>query len=274
MADTLGHSLGARKQEKSPLRLFASTHRRLVISAMSVLTVFSVYSYASISGLVNPTFLPSPQAVASAAVTLWTQENLPKDIIASLGRVLVGYSFGVAAAIVLGTLMGWFWLVDAVFDPLIELIRPIPPLAYIPLMILWFGIDERPKILVIFIGCFVTCIINVVVGVKNTPPIYIEAARTMGAKDRNLFFDVAIPSALPFILTGMRVALATGWAILVAAELIAAQRGLGFMMTNARRFVRTDSLLVGIICIGVFAFTMDRILRVIDARVLRWMERR
>ncbi|HEX9017045.1 MAG TPA: ABC transporter permease [Chloroflexota bacterium] len=253
---------------------FVASHKRPIISGASILTVLSVYTVVSNSGMVNPTLIPPPQTVAQTAVTLWTEENLPADILTSLGRVLAGYTIGVTIAILLGALMGWFWLVDAVFDPIVELIRPVPPLAYIPLMILWFGIDETPKILVISIGAFVSCVINVVAGVRNTPLVYIEAARTMGAKNRDLFFSIAIPSALPYILTGMRVGLATAWAILVASELIAAQRGLGFMMTNARRFVRTDSIIVGIICIGLLAFVMDRLLRYLNQRMTGWMERR
>ncbi len=248
--------------------------KKTIASAISLLTVFLVYTVVSNSGRINEVLFPPPQAVASAAITLWTQENLALDILSSLARVLAGYSIGVTLAIILGTLMGWFWVVDGIFDPLVELIRPVPPLAYIPLMILWFGIDETPKIIVITLGCFLTCIINVVTGVKNVPLVYIEAARTMGANSRHLFFDVAIPAAVPYILTGVRVALGTAWAILVASELIAAQRGLGFMMTNARRFVRTDSIFVGIICIGLMAFTMDRILRFVNARLTSWMERR
>ncbi len=271
MAVATGRAFQKKRRQKEG---FISLHRRAIISSLSLLTLFSVYTLVSNSDRVNPTLLPPPQAVVSAAVTLWTQENLPQDILASLMRVLSGYAIGVTLAIFLGALMGWFWLADAVFDPIVELIRPVPPLAYTPLMILWFGIDETPKILVITIGAFVSCIINVVAGVRNTPLVYIEAARTMGAKDRHLFFTVALPAALPYILTGMRVALATAWAILVASELIAAQRGLGFMMTNARRFVRTDSIIVGIICIGLLAFVMDRTIRYINQRMTGWMERR
>ncbi len=260
---------------KRPLQGTGSgTQRKIVVSILSLLTVFVLYTLVSNSGRINAVLFPPPQTVGSTMVILFTEENLLIDIATSLGRVLLGYSIGVSLAIVLGTLMGWFWVVDGIFDPLIELLRPVPPLAYIPLMILWFGIDETPKILVITLGCFLTCIINVITGVKNVPLVYIEAARTMGAKSRQVFFSIAIPAAVPYILTGVRVALGTAWAILVAAELIAAQRGLGFMMTNARRFVRTDSILVGIICIGIMAFTMDRILRYINERLTSWMERR
>ncbi|MGI5834865.1 MAG: ABC transporter permease [Chloroflexota bacterium] len=260
-----------RKQQQSGS---LATRKRAIISIASLVTLFIAYAIVSNSGRVNATLFPPPQAVVSAAIALFAEENLSIDILTSLGRVLTGYTIGVTLAILLGALMGWFWLVDAVFDPIVELIRPVPPLAYIPLMILWFGIDETPKIMVITLGCFVSCIINVVAGVKNTPLVYIEAARTMGAKSKDLFFTVAIPSALPYILTGMRVALGTAWAILVAAELIAAQRGLGFMMTNARRFIRTDSIIVGIICIGLLAFLMDRALRYVNIRLTCWMERR
>lgn len=248
--------------------------KRTLLSIGSVVTALTLYTLVSNSGLVNQVLVPSPQMVLSTAVVLFTEENLPVDILTSLMRVISGYAIGVTLAVILGTLMGWFWFIDGIFDPLIELIRPVPPLAYIPLMILWFGIEERPKIMVITLGCFLTCIINVITGVKNTPRLYIEAARTMGATNRDLFFTVAIPAAIPYILTGLRVALGTAWAILVAAELIAAQRGLGFMMTNARRFFRTDAIIVGIICIGLMAFSMDRFLRYVNRRLTSWMERR
>ncbi len=267
-----GNRVAAKPKQQQEVQTLA--RKRLTVSVVSLLTVFLAYTLVSNSGRVNAVLFPPPQAVASSAVTLWTEENLPIDILTSLWRVLAGYTAGVTLAILLGTLMGWFWFVDGVFDPLVELIRPIPPLAYIPLMILWFGIDETPKLLVITVGCFLTCIINVVTGVKNVPLVYIEAARTMGANNRQLFFGVAMPAAVPYILTGVRVALGTAWAILVASELIAAQRGLGFMMTNARRFFRTDSIMVGIICIGLMAFTMDRILRYVNRRLTSWMERR
>jgi ABC-type nitrate/sulfonate/bicarbonate transport system permease component len=263
-----------KKPKKSPTEESNINKKRNIVSVISITSVLLLYTFVSNSGLVNAVLVPPPQQIISTAITLWTEENLPADIITSLWRVVTSYTIGVTLAILLGTLMGWFWFVDGVFDPLVEVIRPVPPLAYIPLMILWFGIDETPKLLVITLGCFLTCIINVVTGVKNVPLVYIEAARTMGANNRRLFFDVAIPAAIPYILTGVRVALGTAWAILVAAELIAAQRGLGFMMTNARRFFRTDSVMVGIICIGLMAFTMDRILRYVNRRLTVWMERR
>ncbi|NLE76573.1 MAG: ABC transporter permease [Chloroflexi bacterium] len=264
----------ARPKAKATLTKDEIQQKRARVSIASLLTVLTLYTLVSNSGLVNPVLIPTPQSIISTGFTLFTQENLHLDILTSLMRVLSGYFVGVTLAIVLGTLMGWFWVVDGMFDPLIEIIRPVPPLAYIPLMILWFGIDETPKILVIMLGCFVNCIINVVAGVKNVPLIYIEAARTMGAKNRDLFFTVVLPAAVPYILTGLRVALGTAWAILVAAELIAAQRGLGFMMTNARRFFRTDAIMVGIFCIGILAFSMDRLLRYVNGRLTTWMERR
>lgn len=265
----------AKPAEARPKRAEGDVARkRMIVSICSVVTVLTLYTAISNSGLVNQVLIPPPQTILTTAVGLFTRENLHLDILTSLMRVLSGYAIGVTCAVLLGSLMGWFWFIDGVFDPLIELIRPVPPLAYIPLMILWFGIEERPKIMVITLGCFLTCIINVITGVKNTPRLYIEAARTMGAKDRDLFFTVAIPAAVPYILTGLRVALGTAWAILVAAELIAAQRGLGFMMTNARRFFRTDAIMVGIICIGLMAFSMDRFLRYVNQRLTSWMERR
>ena len=170
---------------------FLATRKRDIISIASLVTLFIAYAIVSNSGRVNATLFPPPQAVVSAAIALFAEENLSIDILTSLGRVLTGYTIGVTLAILLGALMGWFWLVDAVFDPIVELIRPVPPLAYIPLMILWFGIDETPKIMVITLGCFVTAL-STSSQESRTPHWYIEAARTMGAGARTLL-HCAIP---------------------------------------------------------------------------------
>lgn len=246
----------------------------VIYGSLSLFVFLVFYFIVTATGKVNPLFLPSFSNIGSAWWHQITEGTYQRNLLASLQRVLIGYTLGSIAAIIMGSLIGWFKRVDWIFNPFIQIIRPIPALAYIPLTILWFGIGEASKLFVITLGAFVTCIINVVAGVKNTPVIYIDAARTFGAKDRQLFMYVAFPSALPYIFTGLRVALATAWGVLVAAELIAAQAGLGFMLVMARRFVRTDLLFVGLITIGLAAFIMDTIIHRIEMHFTSWMERK
>ncbi len=245
----------------------------LVYGGAAALAVVAAYAAITSLGLVNPLFLPSPLQIWKAAVELWQSGTLQVNIQVSTTRVLISYAIGCSLAVLVGSLMGWFKRFDYILNPFIQCIRPIPALAYIPLTILWFGIGEPSKLFVITLGSFVTCVINVIAGVKNVPSLYIEAAQTFGASKWDIFFGVMLPAATPYILTGMRVALATAWGVLVAAELIAAEHGLGYMLTMARRFVRTDILFVGLICIGALAFIMDTLIRKVEVHFTRWMER-
>jgi ABC-type nitrate/sulfonate/bicarbonate transport system permease component len=220
----------------------------------------------------NQVITPTPQQILA---TLWegiSDGSLLTAIAASLVRVLTGYVLGCTAAIVIGVLMGWFRTFEYLADPIVEAVRPIPPLAYIPLVIIWVGIDERSRILVIFLAAFLTCIVSTVTGIKQVPRVFVEAAQTLGAGPTRLFLTIAIPSALPYIFAGLRVALAASWTTLVAAELVAAQDGIGWMLQNGRRFLRTDLVMVGVIVIGVLAFSMDRGLRYLQRRLTRWAD--
>ncbi|MGH6678504.1 MAG: ABC transporter permease [Bradyrhizobium sp.] len=185
----------------------------------------------------------------------------------SLRRVLLGFAIGSVLGITLGTLMGWFRRVEEVTDPLFELFRPIPPIAWIPLAILWFGIGEAPKIFLISIGSFIPCVINAYTGVRTTDPILVRAARSLGANDRRIFFEVALPSSIPVVVAGLRVALGSSWAILVAAELVAAQSGLGYMMNTARQYLDTEVVIIGMLIIGVAGWGMDQCLRALERRI-------
>jgi ABC-type nitrate/sulfonate/bicarbonate transport system permease component len=186
----------------------------------------------------------------------------------------MGFVIGTSMALVLGCLIGWYKFVEYIFDPLIEAVRPIPPLAYIPIIIIWFGIEEFSRVLLITIACFLVCIVNVIAGMKNVPQVYVDAAATMGASRFQIFRTVAIPAATPFIFTGFRIALAASWTTLVAAELIAAPSGLGYLLQEGRRYFLTDQVMMIIVIIGICAFTMDRLFRTIQARLTRWSEAR
>jgi ABC-type nitrate/sulfonate/bicarbonate transport system permease component len=246
--------------------------RRTLLGLASFGTLLLVYTIVSNWPGANHVIVPPPQEILSTMAEGLADGTLLSAIGASLVRVLTGYVLGCSAAILLGVLMGWFRTFEYLVDPLVEAIRPIPPLAYIPLVIIWVGIDERSRILVIFLASFLTCIVSTVTGIKQVPRVFIEAAQTLGARQTRLFLTVAIPSALPYIFAGLRVALAASWTTLVAAELVAAQDGLGWLLQNGRRFLRTDLVMTGVVIIGVLAFSMDRGLRYLQRRWTRWAD--
>jgi ABC-type nitrate/sulfonate/bicarbonate transport system permease component len=246
--------------------------RRIVLGLSSFSALLLTYSVVSNLPGANHVITPPPQEILTTLVEGIADASLLSAIAASLTRVLTGYVLGCAAAIALGVLMGWFRTFEYLVDPIVEAVRPIPPLAYIPLVIIWVGIDETSRILVIFLASFLTCIVSTITGIKQVPRVFVEAAQTLGAGQIRLFLTIAIPSALPYIFAGLRVALAASWTTLVAAELVAAQDGLGWLLQNGRRFLRTDLVMVGVIVIGVLAFSMDRGLRYLQRRLTRWAD--
>jgi ABC-type nitrate/sulfonate/bicarbonate transport system permease component len=246
--------------------------KRILLGLLSFGTLLMIYSVISNLPAANHVITPTPQEILGTLVEGVADGTLFSAIEASLVRVLTGYALGCSAAIVVGVLMGWFRVFEYLIDPIVEAVRPIPPLAYIPLVIIWVGIDERSRILVIFLAAFLTSIVSIVTGIKQVPRVFIEAAQTLGAGQTRLFITIAIPSALPYIFAGLRVALAASWTTLVAAELVAAQDGLGWLLQNGRRFLRTDVVMTGVVIIGILAFSMDRGLRYLQRRLTRWAD--
>jgi NitT/TauT family transport system permease protein len=218
--------------------------------------------------------LPTPPEVFDRGVELIGDGTLPDDILASLRRVLIGFALGCAAAVPVGFLMGWYDVVRGLVEPWVQFFRMIPPLALLPLTIVLLGIDESPKIFVIFLASFLACVVATFQGVVSVDRTLINAARVLGAKDGTIFRRVVVPASTPFILVGMRVGLGSSWATLVAAELLAAQAGLGYRMQNAQLYYDLPTIFVGIITIGVLGLVMDRGLLVAERRLTVWQERR
>ncbi|MBW8172520.1 ABC transporter permease [Ornithinimicrobium sp. Arc0846-15] len=218
--------------------------------------------------------LPTPPEVVAKAVELWDQGLMQEDIIASLTRVLTGFAIGSALAIPVGFVMGWYAPARGLFEPWIQFFRTIPPLALLPLVLVLLGIGEVPKIFVIFLASFLACVISTYQGVVSVEGTLINAARVLGAKDGTIFARVVIPASTPFILVGMRVGLGSAWATLVAAELLAAQAGLGFRMQQAQIYYDLATIFVNIIIIGILGLVMDRILLFTEAKLTGWQERR
>ena len=247
---------------------------RVGLGLLSLSLVLVIYHVVTLAPDNNPALLPPLADIFGAFGKGLTEGTLWNALQASLTRIFMGFFIGTGCALVVGCLVGWYKTIEYLLDPLIEAIRPIPPLAYIPIVIIWFGIEEFSRVLLISIACFMVSVVNVIAGMKNVPQVYVDAAATLGANRAQIFRTVAIPSATPFIFTGFRVALAAAWTTLVAAELIAAPNGLGFLLQEGRRYFLTDQVMMIIAVIGLCAFTMDRVFRKIQTRLMAWSEAR
>lgn len=246
--------------------------RALLVLAPWVLIVLAWYAVRA-SGIFNPGLIPAPHAVAVKAWELLTRETLLRDIWASTRRVFTGVALGTACAVPAGFVLGWYKHVRVFVDPVINFFRALPPIALIPLVIVYFGVDELAKTVILFYASFFSGVIVMYEGVAQISPLYVRVARALGATDGEIFRKVIIPLTVPHILTALRVALGVAWATLVASELIAAQQGLGALIQNASAYFLLDVIYVGIICIGLIALLMDLGLRRLSARLIAWQER-
>jgi ABC-type nitrate/sulfonate/bicarbonate transport system permease component len=244
----------------------------LTVGALSLAAVIAVYWFFATRPGVNPALVPPPPRVVRAFFDLVASGELLENTLASLERVLIGFAIGSAIAVLLGCLAGWFRFWGYVLNPLIDAIRPVPALAYIPLVIVWVGIGEPSRIIIIVLAVFKPCVVNARVGMQEVAQIYVDAARTLGAGKVRIFWTVAVPSAVPYLIAGMRTALSTGFLALVAAELIAAPSGLGFMIQNAGQYFRTDIAIVGIIVIGIIGSILDQCAKRTGEFLTSWAE--
>lgn len=245
------------------------------LSLLSVALMLLVWWAVTALGLVAPLFLPPPQQVLQKLLLIASPQGfmdatLWQHLGASLTRMLVALFFAALIGIPVGIAMGLSPAIRGLLDPLIELYRPVPPLAYLPLMVIWFGIGETSKILLIYLAVFAPVTLSTLAGVKNAQQVRIRAAQALGASRWQLLRYVILPGALPEILTGLRIGLGVGWSTLVAAELIAATRGLGFMVQSAGEFLATDVVLAGIAVIALIAFSLELGLRALQRRLTPW----
>lgn len=246
--------------------------RRVALSLAPWVMIVIAWYGIRYSGLVNPALVPAPHAVFAKFLDLM-RGRLPVDMLMSTQRVLLGVFLGVLAAVPVGFCLGWYKVLRNFADPVINFFRALPPIALIPLVIVYFGIGEAAKTVILFYASFFAGVIVMYEGIAQVNPIYIKVSRTLGATDLEIFRKVVVPLTVPHILTAVRVALGVAWATLVAAELIAAQQGLGSMIQDASAFFQLDIIYVGIICIGFIALLMDTLLRMATARLVSWQER-
>jgi taurine transport system permease protein len=244
------------------------------ISVVTMLSIFGLWWLASHLGWMPPLFLPTPETVLQR---LWesargnlTDAPLATNFGWSMFRVFTAFFLACLTAIPVGIAMGVSRIARGIFDPPIEFYRPLPPLAYLPLIIIWFGIDELSKVLLIYLACFAPLAMSSRAGVRSVSQEQIHAAYSMGASKWQVIWHVIIPAAMPEILTAMRISIGFGWTTLVAAEMVAATHGLGQMVLNASNFLRTDIVIMGIIVIGTIAYMFDLLMRFVEHKVVPW----
>jgi NitT/TauT family transport system permease protein len=196
--------------------------------------------------------------------------ELPNDLVATFLRVLVGFIIGAGLALPLGLLMGNLERVYRLFNPLIQILRPIPPIAYVPLSILWFGLGNPPAYFLISLGAFFPVLMNTISGVRNVDAIYIRAAQNLGASKMTLFVRVIVPAAMPQILTGLRVGIGVAFICVIVAEMIAVNNGLGYRIIEAREYFWSDKIIAGMITIGLLGLAIDTVMSRINNYLLRW----
>lgn len=244
-------------------------------TAVLVIAV-AIWQAVSMAGIFPAFALPSPVAVWQAFVEIvrngYGGQALISDILISCFRILIGFVGAIAIGVPIGLLMSRSKIVFDIVDPFLQFIRPVPPLAYIPLLVVWFGIGELPKAILILVGTIPVIIIGTMSGVKSTPALRISVARTLGASNAQIFRKVILPSALPEIFTAMRVGIGVAWTCLVAAELIAASSGLGWLVQFAGQALQVGVVIVGIVIIGLIGYAMELVIRRIENVVVPWRE--
>lgn len=245
-----------------------------VLWPLAGIGLFVLAWYATaLSGVVPSGQLPRPDQVLDALVERFRDDSLLLDVRLSVLRVVIGVVIGCSLALPVGFLLAWYTPLRQMFDPLFSFFRALPPIALIPLVIIYLGIGEQARLFILCYAAFFASVVVIYEGIASIDEIYVRAARSMGATQAELFTKVVVPLAVPQVLVAVRVALGVCWATLVAAELIAAQRGLGATIQDAANFFQIEMVYGGVVLIGACALVMDRVLAVVMQRAVRWQER-
>lgn len=259
----------------------------VLYGALVPMLLLALWQGLSVNGIVDPKILPSPVAV----LVKWVEYLVPNvpfdpekssylawlvsgeligDASASLYRVGLGFMIGMGLALPLGLMMGANDAIYRLINPLIQVLRPIPPIAFIPLSILWFGLGNPPAIFLIAIGAFFPVLMNTIAGVRQVDGIYIRAARSLGAGQWTMFRRVMLPAAMPYILAGMRIGIGTAFIVVIVSEMIAVNNGLGYRILEAREFFWSDKIIAGMISIGLLGLAIDTGMSRLNSHLLKW----
>ncbi len=247
----------------------------LLVSLFSLALFFTVwYLITAVFHLFPPQALPDPIAIIQGFIKKWTVRapdggTLPQHIWASLHLALYGFFLGAVIGIPLGIAMGWNRIADLLITPVFHFLRPIPPIAWIPIMLIFFGIGQTSKAAVIFVSTVTNCILNSYYGIRQTKDVHLWVSRTFGASSWQMLWTVAIPSALPMIFAGLNLSLNVAWMSLVAAEMLAANKGLGYMIQYNRMMARADYVIVGMITITLVGALLSKLLSLLEAAAVK-----
>lgn len=264
MTDAAGHPTESGSSNSALSRVIEAVHMPLVYFG-SILTALLLWQYVSVNYF-SPAFFPSPSIVLQTAYEMVQSGEIFIHSAISLQRIMLGFLIGSAVAIPLGLLMGTSKYIRAIFEPYTEFFRYVPAIAWLTPVVLWFGIGEVSKVLIIVYTTVFIVAINTIVGVGNISPNKFRAAASLGATPAKMFVHVTWPATLPFILTGMRLAMGNSFATVVSAEMVASDQGLGFLIFNSRLWMATDKIFVAIICLGALGMAADRIFRMLIRR--------
>ena len=262
--------------------------REIGVGLVAPVLALALWQWVAYQGWVNPQVLPAPLDVWRKWVDYllplvpfeqyteggrWSwafSGELPMDIWTSMFRVVVGFAIGAGLALPLGLAMGASRVVYAWMNPLVQILRPIPPIAYIPLAILWFGLGNPPAVFLIALGAFFPVLMNTIAGVRHVDGIYLRAARNLGADGTTMFLRVILPAAVPYILSGARIGIGTAFIVVIVSEMIAVNNGLGFRILEAREYFWSDKIIAGMITIGLLGLAIDVAMNRLNNHLLRW----
>ena len=252
-----------------------SKYQLTVLSIIGVLAFLLIWQFAVMGGLLPNRYVPMPSEVVKLFFVKWVDPNpdgavLGVHILASLQVALTGFFLAIIIGVPLGLFMGWFRGFESFMRPIFEILRPIPPVSWIPITIIWLGLGLQAKAFIVFFSAFVPCTINAYTGIRQTSPALINVANVCGASNFTIFRKIGIPSAMTMTFAGIRVALGNAWATLVSAEMLAANVGLGYMIQQGRSFARPDIIILGIVVIGILGVIFTWLLGLVEGKVLGW----
>jgi NitT/TauT family transport system permease protein len=238
--------------------------RKALFTIGGLAILFTGWQALSSGGIYNSSLFPSPIAVIKAIIETASSGQLIEHLAVSLARFTAGYLSAVVSGIILGILFGWFSTAWKLFDPIVQLLRPVSPIAWIPFMVLWFGIGNTPAVIIIFLAGLFPVLLSTVSAMKKIDPVYLKVARDFNLTTPAILVKIIFPAAFPFITGGIHIALGSCWVFLVAGEMVGAQAGLGFMIIDARNAVRSDLLMAAILLIGVTGLLLNTVLKAIE----------
>jgi len=248
-----------------------SASLRFYVGAASFAVILLAWAAVTELGLVKPQFLPSPVAVVDALVTLFVQGGFGEDVAVSIYRVWAAFAIAAAMAIPIGILMSSFGAVGAVTEPVIDFIRYLPVPALVPLTIIWFGIGDLSKIVLLWMGTFFQLVLLVADDAARVPREFVEVGRTVGARTRHILRDVVLPAMAPNMVDNLRITLGWCWTYLIIAEIVAANNGIGYVIWAAKRYVQTDKVFAGIVAIGIIGLATDQAIRAAHRRLFPYL---